>query len=125
MTQRASISRSAAALIAIANEKSPARAGLFAVAGRWLFLLLRSDRDVYTPIGLQAGDQLILAQAAAVLIARILFGFTASFRADGIGGDALVDQILLDRCCASLRQVLVVERGSDRVGEADCKDLTI
>src|SRR6476620_9542049 len=120
MTQRASIRRSAAALIAIANEKSPAQAGLFAVAGRRLFLLLRSDGYVYAAIGLQARDQFVLAQAATIAIARILFGFTASFRADRVGRDALVDQILLDGCRAPLGQVLVVERGANRVSEADC-----
>ena len=51
-----------------------------------LRLAFRRDRDFDTPIGLQAGDRMLVANAAATVEGGEFFGFAAPFRANTTGG---------------------------------------
>src|SRR5215471_12956702 len=107
------------------RKKSPARAGLrLQDCGR---LLLRAgrDRDLYTPIGLQARNQFLPALPGAALVGRELLGFAAPLRPDAFDRNPFAGEILLHRRGPPLRQALIVEGGADRVGEPDRANLTV
>src|SRR5690349_18491679 len=107
------------------NKKPCGCRAFRAVSAARLFLLLRSNSDFDAAIRLQTRNQLLLAQSAAVFVARVFLGLASSFGADGIRRNAFADQVLLDRSGAAFREMLIVHRRADRIGEADGQDLAV
>src|SRR5687768_3033113 len=83
--------------------------------------------DLYAPVRLQAGDQLLVAAALGAELLAIIAGhrlrLALAFGRDHVGLRALLGEVVLHRLRARLGQLLVEVLGSDAVSVAHGDDL--